>query len=142
MNDWILGDLVTGANGFVSRPLCAERLWQRRAVRGAVRSENTWNDDFERVIVGSINKGALEGDLAASKNKTCAVDLNEMRAVWSQRSLCNGLNLGRFLMTEISVQETTKLEFNLIHQLLIIKTVGNIQFPLAFCPQISCCRKN
>lgn len=104
MDDLILGHLIAGENGFVSRSHCAEWLWQGHAVREVVRSENTW---FERVIVGSINKGALEGDLVASKNKTCVVDLNEMRAVWSQGHVCNGLNQGRFLMTEISAQETT-----------------------------------
>ena len=107
MDDWILGDLVTGENGFVGRSHCAEWLWQEHAIRATVNSANVGIVDFERVIVGSINKGALEGDLVASKNKTCAVDLNEMRAVWSQGHVCNGLNQGRFLMTEISAQETT-----------------------------------
>lgn len=47
--------LVTGASGFVGRSLCAELFQQEYEVAAAVRSANTRIDDFERVIVGSID---------------------------------------------------------------------------------------
>jgi len=58
--------LVTGANGFVGRLLCAELLRQGYTVRSAVRSANVKFDDYEREIVGDINgetnwKSALGG---------------------------------------------------------------------------------
>lgn len=46
--------LVTGASGFVGRPLCAELLRQGYAIRAAVRSGNGRVDDAEQAIVGPI----------------------------------------------------------------------------------------
>ena len=47
--------LVTGASGFVGKSLCAELFQQGHVIVAAVRSANTQIDDFERVIVGSID---------------------------------------------------------------------------------------
>lgn len=47
--------LVTGANGFVGRYLCTELCRQKHAVVAAVRSANTRMNDFEQVIIGSID---------------------------------------------------------------------------------------
>jgi nucleoside-diphosphate-sugar epimerase len=55
MDDPILSLLVTGANGFVGRSLCAELFLQGHAVRAAVRSANIRIDDYEQAIVGSID---------------------------------------------------------------------------------------
>lgn len=49
--------LVTGANGFVGKQLCAELFRQGYAIRAAVRSENARIDDAEQAIVGSIGGG-------------------------------------------------------------------------------------
>lgn len=46
--------LVTGANGFVGRSLCAELLRQGYALRVAVRSGNARIDHAEQAIVGPI----------------------------------------------------------------------------------------
>lgn len=46
--------LVTGANGFVGRALCAELLRQGYVLRAAVRSGNARIDHAEQAIVGSI----------------------------------------------------------------------------------------
>lgn len=46
--------LVTGANGFVGRSLCAELLRQGYAIRTAVRFENARIDHAEQAIVGPI----------------------------------------------------------------------------------------
>lgn len=46
--------LVTGANGFVGRSLCAELLRQGYAIRAAVRSGNARVDNAEQAIVGPI----------------------------------------------------------------------------------------
>ncbi|MBI1887755.1 MAG: SDR family oxidoreductase [Nitrosomonadales bacterium] len=46
--------LVTGANGFVGRSLCAELLRQGYAIRAAVRSGNARIDHAEQAIVGPI----------------------------------------------------------------------------------------
>jgi nucleoside-diphosphate-sugar epimerase len=58
--------LITGANGFVGKALCAELLRQGHAVRVAVRSLNTPIEKVEVVAVGSIDgktdwSGALNG---------------------------------------------------------------------------------
>jgi len=55
MDDPILSFLVTGANGFVGRPLCVELFQQGYAVRAAVRSANVRIDDYEQAIVGPID---------------------------------------------------------------------------------------
>ncbi len=55
MDDRILRHLVTGASGFVGKPLCAELLRQGHEVRGAIRSANVSNDDFEQSIIGAID---------------------------------------------------------------------------------------
>lgn len=47
--------LVTGANGFVGKPLCAELLRQGRSVRVALRCANTPVEDVEVVAVGDIH---------------------------------------------------------------------------------------
>lgn len=47
--------LITGANGFVGRALCAELHERGFAVRAAVRSANVEFDDLEREIVGAID---------------------------------------------------------------------------------------
>ena len=57
MVDPILSLLVTGANGFVGRSLCAELCQRGYAVRATVRSANVRIDDYEQAIVGSIDSG-------------------------------------------------------------------------------------
>ena len=47
--------LVTGANGFVGKHLCAELLRQGRDVRAAVRSARPPIDNIETVVVGPID---------------------------------------------------------------------------------------
>jgi len=47
--------LVTGANGFVGKPLCAELLRQGHAVRAAVRSSDQLPDGVEAVTIGNID---------------------------------------------------------------------------------------
>lgn len=47
--------LITGANGFVGKPLCAELLRQGQSVRAAVRQSNLLRDDIEAVRVGNID---------------------------------------------------------------------------------------
>lgn len=47
--------LVSGANGFVGKPLCTELLRQGQSVRTAVRFTNALNDKFATVPVGSID---------------------------------------------------------------------------------------
>jgi nucleoside-diphosphate-sugar epimerase len=48
--------LVTGANGFVGRALCANLVEHGHAVRGSVRRNNkVVNPKIERVVVGEIN---------------------------------------------------------------------------------------
>lgn len=47
--------LITGANGFIGKPLCAELLRRGQSVRVAVRSANTPADDVEAVAVGQID---------------------------------------------------------------------------------------
>ncbi len=49
--------LVTGANGFVGRSLCAELCRQRYAVVAAVRSANVKVDDCECRVQSSIDGG-------------------------------------------------------------------------------------
>lgn len=58
--------LVTGANGFVGRPLCEELLRRGYQVRAAVRSPGRLSAGMEAVSVGSIDEhtdwtGALQG---------------------------------------------------------------------------------
>ena len=53
----MLSLLVTGANGFVGRSLCAELFQQGYAVRATVRSANVRIDDYEQEIVDSIDSG-------------------------------------------------------------------------------------
>src|SRR5450631_1460530 len=47
--------LVTGANGFVGRQVCAELLRQGHSVRVAVRSANSTIENIEVVPVGTID---------------------------------------------------------------------------------------
>jgi len=47
--------LITGANGFVGKPLCTELLRQGQSVRAALRSASKPVDDVEVVISGSID---------------------------------------------------------------------------------------
>jgi nucleoside-diphosphate-sugar epimerase len=47
--------LVTGAGGFVGRPLCAELLYRGQSVRAAVRSANTQVENVKVTAVGSID---------------------------------------------------------------------------------------
>lgn len=47
--------LVTGANGFVGRALCAELLRQGHSVRGAVRNQAAPPSDVEVVTTGAID---------------------------------------------------------------------------------------
>ncbi|MHB0925497.1 MAG: UDP-glucose 4-epimerase family protein [Gallionellaceae bacterium] len=47
--------LITGANGFVGRPLYAELLRQGQFVRTAVRSANTLIENAEAAVVGKID---------------------------------------------------------------------------------------
>ena len=49
--------LITGANGFVGQPLCAELLRQGQSVRTAVRSANTQNENAGASAVGTIDGG-------------------------------------------------------------------------------------
>ena len=53
----MLSLLVTGANGFVGRSLCAELFQKGYAVRATVRSANVRIDDYEQEIVDSIDSG-------------------------------------------------------------------------------------
>ena len=47
--------LVTGANGFVGKHLCAELLRRGQSVRAAVRSAGASIDDIEVTVVGAID---------------------------------------------------------------------------------------
>jgi len=47
--------LVTGANGFVGKPLCDELLHQGHAVRAAIRSTAQLPDGVELAVVGDID---------------------------------------------------------------------------------------
>jgi len=47
--------LITGANGFVGRPLCAELLRRGESVRAAVRSENKSVENVEVAATGAID---------------------------------------------------------------------------------------
>lgn len=47
--------LVTGANGFIGKPLCAELFRQGQSVRAAVRSKNLPIENVETVSVGVID---------------------------------------------------------------------------------------
>lgn len=47
--------LVTGANGFVGKALCAELLRQGQSVRAAVRTANLQVENIETVPIGTIN---------------------------------------------------------------------------------------
>src|SRR4030067_672182 len=49
--------LITGANGFVGKPLCAELLWQGYSVRAALRSAHTPGGDVGGVVTGAIDGG-------------------------------------------------------------------------------------
>lgn len=55
--------LVTGANGFVGKPLCAELLRRGHSVRAAVRAAGAPADNIEQVAVGSID-GATDWSMA------------------------------------------------------------------------------
>src|ERR1035437_6661901 len=47
--------LVSGANGFIGKSLCAELFRQGQSVRAAVRSANVPVENVETVSVGEIN---------------------------------------------------------------------------------------
>ena len=55
MKDGTVCMLVTGANGFVGKPLCAELLRRGQSVRGAVRSPGQLTAAAETVTVGAID---------------------------------------------------------------------------------------
>jgi nucleoside-diphosphate-sugar epimerase len=61
--------LITGANGFVGKPLCAELLRQGNSVRAASRSSCTPVQDVEVMKIGSINR---ETDWSAL---LCGIDI-------------------------------------------------------------------
>ena len=54
--------LVTGANGFVGKPLCAELARQGQSVRAAVRSAGPTVDDTEVAVVGAVDGGTNWAD--------------------------------------------------------------------------------
>jgi len=47
--------LITGANGFVGKPLCAELLRQGQSVKATVRQPSQLPDNIETVAVGNID---------------------------------------------------------------------------------------
>jgi nucleoside-diphosphate-sugar epimerase len=47
--------LITGANGFLGKPLCAELIRRGQSVRAAVRQPSQLQDGIEAVIVGNID---------------------------------------------------------------------------------------
>ncbi len=47
--------LITGANGFIGKPLCAELLRQGKTIRAAVRSASSPVENVEVAAVGSID---------------------------------------------------------------------------------------
>jgi nucleoside-diphosphate-sugar epimerase len=49
--------LVTGANGFVGRPLCRELFQRGYRVRGAMRTHGQLSEKGETVTVGAIDAG-------------------------------------------------------------------------------------
>ena len=49
--------LITGANGFVGKKLFAELLQHEYAIRSAVRLPSNLDNDFEEIVVGSIDAG-------------------------------------------------------------------------------------
>lgn len=49
--------LITGANGFVGKPLCDELLRQGQSVCTVMRSANTQNENAGAVVVGTIDSG-------------------------------------------------------------------------------------
>ena len=54
--------MITGANGFVGRPLCAELWRQGHLVRGAMRSQGQLSSAGETVTVGDIDASTKWGD--------------------------------------------------------------------------------
>lgn len=54
--------LITGANGFVGKPLCAELLRQKHSVRAAVRTTNITIGEAEVVAAGAIDGMTDWGD--------------------------------------------------------------------------------
>ena len=49
--------LVTGASGFVGRTLCSELVGKGKAVRAAVRKDDSsLSYDIEQINVGSFNR--------------------------------------------------------------------------------------
>jgi nucleoside-diphosphate-sugar epimerase len=51
----IMNILVTGASGFVGRPLCAELFLRGHAVRAVSRFSNAEFHDFEQVMIGTMD---------------------------------------------------------------------------------------
>ena len=47
--------LITGANGFVGRAVCAELLAENYAVMGAVRTGDHQAEGIKQIVVGSID---------------------------------------------------------------------------------------
>ncbi len=65
--------LITGANGFVGKQLCAELSRQGQAVRAAVRSKTSFVENTETISIGDIN---IETDWSeALRGITVAVHL-------------------------------------------------------------------
>ena len=47
--------LVSGANGFVGKQLCAELFRQGQSARAVVRSEASQDENIETISIGEIN---------------------------------------------------------------------------------------
>ncbi|MFY9259947.1 MAG: SDR family oxidoreductase [Gallionella sp.] len=47
--------LITGANGFVGRALCADLVQHGYTVRAAVRSDKAWMEGLDNAVVGELN---------------------------------------------------------------------------------------
>ena len=77
--------LVTGANGFVGKSLCAELLQQKFAVRTAVRSLNKQVDYVERALIGTI--GAETNWTAALKDIDIVIHLAARVHVMNDKAL-------------------------------------------------------
>jgi nucleoside-diphosphate-sugar epimerase len=77
--------IVTGANGFLGRPLCAELRLAGHEVLAVARSMNAEIDGFKREIVGSIDSGT--DWLAILRNVDVIVHLAARVHVMNDRSL-------------------------------------------------------
>lgn len=94
MDDRILGDLGTGANGFVSRSHCAEWLWQEHAIQATVNSANVWIVDFEQAIVVQID---------SETDWTAALGMESDSNLFTPRSLIPFMNSLPFTLDTYSM---------------------------------------